>query len=111
MKKPPYANSCSRIWFLLSQTRHTIFKLRQWELGNLNLLNIEAGLLIIVDSLDPGEARPSNISQFFLREPYAVFQFLTRMEKKIPHTSIITVLCSPRFRWFQNSKDEYILFE
>ncbi|MBN1226384.1 MAG: MarR family transcriptional regulator [Deltaproteobacteria bacterium] len=82
MKKRPYADDRSRLWLLLSQTRHAIVKLRQRELASLGLSSIEVGVMTIVDSLDYSEATPANIARFFLREPHAISQLLNRMENK-----------------------------
>ncbi len=82
MKRKPYSDQASRLWFLLAQTRRAVKKLRRIELAKSNISNSEAGVLIFVDASEPGEATPTNISRFFLKEPHGISQLLDRMESK-----------------------------
>ena len=69
------------LWLLISQTRHAIHKLRKNELSSYNISPVEAGVLSIVKTLK-AKATPANISRLLIREPNAVSQLLSRMEKK-----------------------------
>ena len=70
------------LWLLISQTRQAMHKLRKNELAPYNISPIEAGVLAIVNTMSKDKATPANISRLLLREPNAVSQLLSRMEKK-----------------------------
>ena len=66
------------LFTLLSQTRDTLTKARQWELRPVGINMIQAAVLYMVKSTG-GTTTPAEISRWLFREPNTVFVVVNRM--------------------------------
>jgi DNA-binding MarR family transcriptional regulator len=74
-----------RLWLLMVQTRDTIWAVRNRELAEYDLSNIEAAVLFIIQAIEFLKGKSaiiSEISQWLFRKPHSVSELLSRMEKK-----------------------------
>ena len=68
-----------QLWVLLQQARHTVFRVREKELRRYGITSMESAVLFILKAID-GEATPSEIARWLLRERHTVSSLLSRME-------------------------------
>jgi len=70
-----------KLWVLLHQTRHVVFKIREKELKKYGISVMESGVLFILHTLG-GKSTPAEISRWIFREHHTVSALLERMQKK-----------------------------
>src|SRR3972149_3534581 len=70
-----------RLWILLHQTRDVFHKVRKKEVAKYGITATQSAVLFII-SANGGQATPTVISNWFLREPHTISSVLTRMEKQ-----------------------------
>ncbi len=70
-----------RLWILLHQVRDVFHKVREKEVAKYGITATQSAVLFII-SANGGEATPTAISNWFLREPHTISSVLTRMEKQ-----------------------------
>ena len=69
------------IWILLNQARDSILRFRENELRPYGISAMEAGALIIIQTIG-NKTTPAEISRWIFREHHTVTALLGRMEKK-----------------------------
>jgi len=69
------------LWWLLDQTRHALFKVRQNELRKYDISVGQAAILHIVNTLG-NDATRTTISRWLFREPHYVSESLQAMGRK-----------------------------
>ncbi|MBI4283820.1 MAG: winged helix DNA-binding protein [Chloroflexi bacterium] len=76
-------NQLYNLWWRLHQTRHVLFRVRENELSRYGITSMQAAILLIVKVIrdTEGEATPSKISRWLVREPHTISRICTRMEK------------------------------
>jgi len=70
-----------KLWMLLNQTRHAIYKTRSYELRSLGISPIQARVFLILKSANAA-VTPAEISRHTLREPHTISALLRRMERR-----------------------------
>ena len=78
-KKTYRCDEVDAAWLLLEQTRNAIFKAREFELEQLGISTIQAGVMFVIQTTG-GRARPAEIARWLVREPHSISGLLTRME-------------------------------
>lgn len=81
MKIFPFRDEDFLLWELIFHTRDAIFKARQKELAEYNILTRQSAVLSIVQAIGQ-ESTPAEISRRLLRESQTVSELLSRMEKQ-----------------------------
>ncbi len=69
-----------KLWWLLEQARHTVFKARQKELNEHTLSAMQAVTLFTIKAIGH-RATPAEISRWLNRESHSVSGLLSRMKK------------------------------
>lgn len=70
-----------KLWVLLGQAEHAVFKAREKELSHCSITTVQAAVLFIIQAIG-NEATPAEISRWLFRESHSVSGLLSRMEKE-----------------------------
>ena len=81
----PFLSQDYRLWILMTQTRDTMWAVREKEVAEYGLSNVETATLFIIQAIGLSidrKATPLEISRWLFRKPHSVSELLKRMEKK-----------------------------
>ena len=81
MKKISSVDQDYNLWVLLQQVGHAAFKVRQKELNQHGISNIQAMVLFVIQAIG-NKATPAEISRWVFREPHSISELLNRMKKE-----------------------------